>query len=102
MRIGYRDDAEPRLRREAASYLRVPAYERSIAEQGYPHVVAQGPLQEMADALPDAFVRDMGILSDHRANLDKMHADGVSPLLVPTVKPGDLDDFEAVMRAAVI
>lgn len=101
VRIGYAPDAEGRFRREAASYLRVPEYARSIAEQGYPDVVAPGPLQAMADALPQAFVEDMGILGDHRAALDRIEADGVTPLLVPIVAPGDLDAFEAVMRAAV-
>lgn len=101
IRIGYAPDAVARFRREAASYLRVPEYAASIAEQGYPDVVAQGPLQEMADALPREFVDDMGIVGDHREALDRMRADGVSPLLVPIVAPGDLDAFEAVMRAAV-
>ena len=102
VRIAFDDDsAEPRFRREAASYLRVPAYRQSIADQGYPDVVEQGPLQEMADALPDGFVPDMGILRDHRAALQQMEDDGVTPLLVPIVAPGDLDAFEAVMRAAV-
>jgi hypothetical protein len=55
----------------------------------------------MADALPDGFVADMGILADHRGALDEMRRDGVSPLLVPIVAPGDLDAFEAVMCAAV-
>lgn len=101
IRIGFDADAEARFRREAASYLRVPAYASSIAQQGYPDVVAQGELQAMADALPDGFVADMGILADHRGALDEMRRDGVSPLLVPIVAPGDLDAFEAVMRAAV-
>lgn len=101
VRIGYAPGAEARFRREAASYLRVPEYAQSIAEQGYPDVVAQGPLQEMADALPQEFVDDMGILGDHRDALDRMSADGVAPLLVPIVAPGDLEAFEAVMRAAV-
>ena len=102
VRIAYGGaDAERRFRRESASYLRVPAYEQSIADQGYPDVVEQGPLQEMADALPDEFVHDMGILEDHESALAKMLDDGVTPLLVPIVAPGDLDDFRSVMRAAV-
>jgi alkanesulfonate monooxygenase SsuD/methylene tetrahydromethanopterin reductase-like flavin-dependent oxidoreductase (luciferase family) len=101
IRVGSRAGAEARFRREAASYLRVPAYARSIAEQGYPDVVALGELQAMADALPDAFVHDMAVLADHRAALDRMCEDGVSPLVVPIVAPGDLDAFEAVMRDAV-
>ena len=101
IRIAYSKDAEPRFRREAASYLRVPAYEASIAQQGYPKVVEQGPLQTMADALPDDFVHDMGILEDHQSALAKMLDDGVTPLLVPIVKPGDVADFRDIMRRAV-
>jgi alkanesulfonate monooxygenase SsuD/methylene tetrahydromethanopterin reductase-like flavin-dependent oxidoreductase (luciferase family) len=107
IRIAIDDDlpaAERRFRREAASYLRVPAYAAAIAEQGYPDVVDPGELQAMADALPDHFVQDLAIIGDrptaHRQLAD-MQADGVDPLLVPVVAPGDTDAFEAVMRAAV-
>jgi alkanesulfonate monooxygenase SsuD/methylene tetrahydromethanopterin reductase-like flavin-dependent oxidoreductase (luciferase family) len=97
-------DADRRFRREAASYLRVPPYARSMAEMGYPDVVAQGELQAMADALPAAFVDDMGVLADRdraRDLLRGIERDGVTPLLVPVVAPGDLDGFEATMRAAI-
>jgi hypothetical protein len=58
----------------------------------------------MADALPADFVDDLAILGDApRAQqlLDEMKSDGVEPLLVPIVAPGDLEGFEAAMRAAV-
>lgn len=96
-----RDDAERRFRRESASYLRVPAYASAIAEMGWPDVVPHGELQAMADALPQEFVEDMAILGDPHAKLAQMDADGVTPLLVPIIAPGDLDAFEANMRAAV-
>jgi alkanesulfonate monooxygenase SsuD/methylene tetrahydromethanopterin reductase-like flavin-dependent oxidoreductase (luciferase family) len=98
------DDAERRFRREAASYLRVPAYAASIAEQGYPGVVEPGELQAMADALPADFVDDLAVIGPRDAaqeRLAAMRADGVGPLLVPIVAPGDIAAFEAVMRAAV-
>lgn len=101
IRIGEGPEAERRFRREAASYLRVPPYERAIAELGYPDVVAQGELQEMADALPAEFVEDMGILGGAPEKLSTMNRDGVTPLLVPVVAPGDLEDFERIMRGAV-
>lgn len=94
-------EAERRFRRESASYLRVPAYANAIAAMGWPDVAPPGDLQAMADALPQAFVEDMGILGAPHAKLAQMEADGVSPLLVPIVAPGDLEGFEAVMRAAV-
>ncbi len=94
-------DAERRFRREVASYLRVPVYANAIAAMGWPDVVPQGELQAMADGLPQAFVDDMGILGEPHAKLAQMAADGVTPLLVPIVAPGDLDGFEAVLRAAV-
>jgi hypothetical protein len=101
IRIGSGADAQRRFRREAASYLRVPPYREAIAEMGYPDVVEPGDLQQMADALPQAFVDDMGILDDHRAKLARMNADGVAPLLVPIVAPGDSAHFEAIMRGAI-
>jgi alkanesulfonate monooxygenase SsuD/methylene tetrahydromethanopterin reductase-like flavin-dependent oxidoreductase (luciferase family) len=101
VRVGEGHDAERRFRREAASYLRVPAYERAIAAMGYPDVVAQGELQQMADELPAAFVEDMGILGDAPAKLAAINRDGVTPLVVPVVAPGDLADFERIQRAAV-
>jgi alkanesulfonate monooxygenase SsuD/methylene tetrahydromethanopterin reductase-like flavin-dependent oxidoreductase (luciferase family) len=96
--------ADGRFRREAASYLRVAPYARSIAELGYPDVVEQGELQAMADALPAQFVDDLGVLAERdraRELLAGIDADGVSPLLVPVVAPGDVADFERVMRAAI-
>ena len=54
--------------------------------------------------LPDAFVADMGIIGDGahaRDSLAQMRRDGVTPLLVPIVAPGDIDGFEAVMHAAI-
>jgi alkanesulfonate monooxygenase SsuD/methylene tetrahydromethanopterin reductase-like flavin-dependent oxidoreductase (luciferase family) len=96
-------DAERRFRREVASYLRVPAYAAAIAAHGYPDVVEAGELQAMADALPPEFVRDMGILGDAasaREGLAQIERDGVEPLLVPVVAPGDLDAFESIMRDA--
>ena len=101
VRVGEGEEAEKRFRREAASYLRVPVYERAIAEMGYPDVVEQGELQAMADALPSGFVEDMGILGDAPAKLARMDDDGVTPLVVPVVAPGDLADFERIQRAAV-
>jgi alkanesulfonate monooxygenase SsuD/methylene tetrahydromethanopterin reductase-like flavin-dependent oxidoreductase (luciferase family) len=97
-------DAERRFRREAASYLRVPPYAAAIAAHGYPDVAPPGDLQAMADALPAQFVADMAILGDrHHAQqlLYEVARDGVEPLLVPVVKPGDLAGFETVMREAV-
>ncbi len=95
------EDAERRFRREAASYLRVPVYENAIAAMGWPDLVPQGELQAMADGLPQPFVEDMGILGEPHEKLAQMDADGVTPLLVPIVAPGDLEAFEAVMRDAV-
>jgi alkanesulfonate monooxygenase SsuD/methylene tetrahydromethanopterin reductase-like flavin-dependent oxidoreductase (luciferase family) len=101
---GDRADAERRFRREAASYLRVPAYERAIAAMGYPRVVPQGDLQTMADGLPAGFVDDLGVLADApraRELLEAMRRAGVGPLLVPIVAPGDLAGFERIARAAI-
>ncbi len=97
-------EADGRFRREAASYLRVPAYAEAIAGHGYPAVAEPGELQAMADALPADFVDDMAIFGDRsraRLLLARMQSDGVEPLLVPVVAPGDVDGFEDVMRAAV-
>jgi alkanesulfonate monooxygenase SsuD/methylene tetrahydromethanopterin reductase-like flavin-dependent oxidoreductase (luciferase family) len=94
-------DAERRFRREVASYLRVPAYAKAIAEMGWRDVVPQGELQAMAEALPREFVEDMAILGEPHAKLARMEAQGVSPLLVPVVAPGHLEDVERIMRAAV-
>lgn len=96
--------AERRFRREAASYLRVPAYEASLAAMGYPGVAPQGELQAMADALPHGFVDDLAVLGDQRrahALLAEVERDGVAPLLVPIVEPGDVDSFAGIMRAAI-
>jgi hypothetical protein len=80
----------------------VPAYAKSLAQQGYPDVVEPGDLQQMADALPREFVDDLAIIGG-RESAQRMLVDmgGVEPLLVPIVKPGDLTAFEAIMRAAV-
>jgi alkanesulfonate monooxygenase SsuD/methylene tetrahydromethanopterin reductase-like flavin-dependent oxidoreductase (luciferase family) len=107
IRIAIGDDvsaADQRFRREAASYLRVPPYAAAIAAHGYPEVVETGELQGMADSLPARFVDDMAILgsrSHAQQLLAEVERDGVNPLLVPVVAPGDLDEFEAIMRAAV-
>jgi alkanesulfonate monooxygenase SsuD/methylene tetrahydromethanopterin reductase-like flavin-dependent oxidoreductase (luciferase family) len=97
-------DAQRRFRREAASYLRVQPYCEAIAGHGYPDVVPPGELQDMADALPAEFVDDMAVFGDRaRAQrlLAEVAADGVEPLLVPVVAPGDVAGFERVMREAV-
>lgn len=98
--------AEARFRRELASYLRVPAYAAAIAGQGYADAVAsvtgEHDLQAMADALPGEMVDDFAVLGDAgraRALLDAVRCDGVAPLIVPIVAPGDLSGFEAIMRA---
>ncbi|MGB0121642.1 MAG: LLM class flavin-dependent oxidoreductase [Solirubrobacterales bacterium] len=97
-----------RFRREAASYLRVPVYAESLKEQGKAEVVEAvsglGSLQEMADALPDDFVDDMGLLG----NRDRVHEtlasiqdNGVTPLIVPIADPGDVATYEQTIRATV-
>jgi probable F420-dependent oxidoreductase len=99
-------DAHHRFRRESASYLRVPQYARSLRELGWGEVVdsvsALGSLPEMAAALPDSFVNDLGVFGDVdgcRERFDSMRADGVTPILVPIVDPGDGATFEATIRA---
>jgi probable F420-dependent oxidoreductase len=109
IRIAVGDDlsgARTRFRREAASYLRVPQYARSLRELGWAEVVEEvggrGSLNEMAAALPDSFVDDLGIFGDVagcRGRLAAMRADGVTPLLVPIVDPGDAATYEATIRA---
>lgn len=99
-------DARARFRREAASYLRVPQYSRSLRELGWDEVVDTvgrlGSLPEMAAALPDSFVDDLGIFGDVercRERLAAMRADGVTPLIVPILDPGDGPTYEATIRA---
>ncbi len=95
-----------RFRRESASYIRVPQYARSLHEQGVGEVVdlvkELGSLQEMADALPDEFIDDMGLLGTAercRDTLATIVRDGVTPLLVPIVDPGDVAAYEATITA---
>jgi probable F420-dependent oxidoreductase len=109
IRVAVGDDlaaARRRFRREAASYLRVPQYARSLTELGWAEVVAAnaalGSLDEMAAALPDSFVDDLGVFGDVEACQEKfaaMRTDGVTPIVVPIVDPGDGDTFEATIRA---
>lgn len=94
-----------RFRRETASYMRVPVYENSLRELGFgevvDHVLAQDSLQEMADALPDEFADDMGLIGTEeecREKMTRMNADGVTPLLVPIVDPGDGETYERTIR----
>lgn len=95
------EDQLKRFRREAASYIRVPQYARSLREQGVGDVVdlveGLGSLQEMADALPESFVDDMGLLGPAarcRETLASIDRDGVTPLLVPITDPGDVETYE--------
>ena len=96
-------DAERRFRREAASYLRVPAYASGRSPRwDRPDVVrprASCSRWPTRSRRPSS--QDMGVLADAAAMLARMERDGVSPLLVPVVAPGDLADFERIMRAAV-
>ncbi len=99
-------EVKRRFRRESASYLRVPPYARSLTDLGHGDVVERvnglDDLQAMADSLPDEFVDDMGVLGtadECREKLDRIHADGVTPLLVPIVAPGDVAGYESVIRA---
>jgi probable F420-dependent oxidoreductase len=109
IRVALADDLDeqmPRFRREVASYLRVPVYARWLRELGWDEVVDSisdlGSLQAMAEALPDAFVEDMGLFGDADECGEKiaaMRADGVTPLLIPVVEPGDITAFEKTIAA---
>ena len=94
-----------RFRRETASYMRVPVYENSLRELGFgevvDHVLGRDSLQAMADALPDDFADDMGLIGteeDCREMMARMSQDGVTPLLVPIVDPGDNETYERTIR----
>ncbi|MDQ2700559.1 MAG: LLM class flavin-dependent oxidoreductase [Actinomycetota bacterium] len=99
-------DQVRRFRRESASYMRVPVYEHSLRELGYGDVVDQvkdrGSLQEMADALPEDFIDDMGLLGTPERcheTMAGMYRDGVTPLIVPVTDPGDGELYEATIRS---
>ena len=65
-------------------------------------VLAQDSLQAMADALPDEFADDMGLIGTEgecREKMARMNEDGVTPLLVPIVDPGDGRTYERTIRA---
>lgn len=108
IRVAVGDDLDAqvrRFRRETASYMRVPVYEHSLRELGFgdvvDHVLGQDSLQEMADALPDEFADDMGLIgteAECREKMARMVADGVTPLLVPITDPGDGETFERTIR----
>ena len=65
------------------------------------HVLARDSLQAMADALPDEFVDDMGLIGTEeecREKMARMNADGITPLLVPITDPGDGETYEQTIR----
>ncbi len=109
IRVAVGDDLDAqihRFRRESASYMRVPVYASSLRGLGYGDVVDKvkdlDSLQEMADALPDEFVDDMGLIGTQdecREKMAAMVADGVTPLLVPITEPGDGETYERTIRA---
>jgi probable F420-dependent oxidoreductase len=95
-----------RFRRELASYLRVAPYAAAMRDFGMGAVVdrasAVDSLAEMAAALPDEFVADMwtaGDVAACREQLDRVRDDGVTPLLVQIVAPGDVAAFDAIISA---
>ena len=104
------DDLVPgsvaRVRKEVASYLRIPQYRSWLEECGL-RVEADGRdsgrewLEQMAFSLPDAFVADSavtgGVASCATAFAELSNA-AVVPLAVPVVEAGDIEAFERVMR----
>jgi alkanesulfonate monooxygenase SsuD/methylene tetrahydromethanopterin reductase-like flavin-dependent oxidoreductase (luciferase family) len=97
------DESERRFRRELASYMRVPVYRGAMSDHGYADVIdaidPAAPLAGLADGLPDGFVHDVGVLADARERFARVEADGVTPLAVPVVEPGDFDAYEETLRA---
>lgn len=91
---------ERRFRREVASYFRVDVYRRWFTELGFGSLVErlarEEGLDEMAAALPEELVHELGVLAPPagaRAALAAIRADGVEPLVVPIVDPGDSESF---------
>ena len=102
--------AVARVRKEVASYLRVPQYRSWLEECGLRVPAGEssgGPgsgrewLEQMATVLPEEFVADsavtggVGSCGEAFADLSKA---GVAPLAVPVVEAGDIGAFERVMR----
>jgi alkanesulfonate monooxygenase SsuD/methylene tetrahydromethanopterin reductase-like flavin-dependent oxidoreductase (luciferase family) len=103
---GVGEGAERRFRRELASYVGVGPYARWLDGLGHDDVVAAvaagATLEERAALLPDAFVADMWASGDAaacRRTLDEVRADGVTPLVVPVIDPGDVAAFRATAAA---
>jgi alkanesulfonate monooxygenase SsuD/methylene tetrahydromethanopterin reductase-like flavin-dependent oxidoreductase (luciferase family) len=105
IRVAVRDsgDQETRFRRELASYMRVDVYRGAMSSHGYADVIEsidpQAPLADLAANLPNGFVHDVGVLADARERFAKVEADGVTPLAVPVVEPGDFGAYEDTLRA---
>lgn len=95
-----------RLRKELASYLRLEQYSRWLAGLGYGDALAALPgqceLEEMAAQIPEDLLRDVSVIGDAlscRAQLERMCAAGVTPLVIPDVPVGDMVVLERVIRA---
>ena len=94
------------VRKEVASYLRVPQYRSWLEECGLRIPLdASGSgrewLQEVASALPEGFVADSAVMGGVGAcdvAFSSLAEAGVVPLALPVVEAGDTNAFERVMR----
>ncbi|MDA8208165.1 MAG: LLM class flavin-dependent oxidoreductase [Actinomycetota bacterium] len=98
--------AVARVRKEVASYLRIPQYRAWLEECGL-SVPGGGAgagrewVEEKASSLPEEFVADSAVIGgvdECYPAFAELSKAGVAPLAVPVVEAGDIEAFERVMR----
>ncbi len=95
-----------RVRKEIASYTRIPEYAAWMAQYGLKEASDAAPgaprgLEQAAASLPDDFVSDCSVTAGVGycpSAFGEMLAVGVVPLAVPAVEPGDIAAVERLMR----
>jgi probable F420-dependent oxidoreductase len=100
------DHAERPLRRELASYMRIGPYARWLESRGFSAEVEAASsavsLDDQANALSDAFVRDVSVMGDAtacRAQLRQLTDLGIETIVVPTTADQSLDEVVRVVHA---
>ncbi len=95
-------DAERRVRREMASYLRIEQYRNWLSSLGLKEFspLSGSDLDSVAGMLPSEFVDDVAVIGDIdscREKLDELRQEGIDPIVVPSTAAGDLEGFRRLM-----
>ena len=97
-------DAEHRIRREMASYLRIEQYRNWLESFGINdlYYLPEEDLDSMASRLSSELIEDVAVLGDAdrcRTKLAELQSEGISPIVVPSIRAGDLEGYRMLMNA---